>query len=629
MKTKTAALLGMASFVIACSGTISEAQAQCTSSVPLRRGGLYVAAGGGGLGALISAINTFNTAYMTQGGAFVANPPAKKEETGGGIWTRVIGGRVDTNFNVSGLANSSCGVHETYAGFQVGADVAKLNWGNSDTYVHVGVTAGYGQANFNEKSGTGSGNIDAPFVGAYATYANGNFFADVMARYNMFTTTQTEPASYGLFGQRLDARGYSLQGSAGYRINIPDSNWFVEPSGSIIYSNTSVDPLHFAGTHIFGGVTDTLPGILSINNLESTLGRLGLRAGTSFEAGNIVLQPFVAASIWHDFQGSYSATMNAFSPGPVVSSQITVSNVTTYGQYSIGIAGQSVDGWVGYIRLDYRKGADIDGLGVNGGIRYQFMPGDPVAAKGIFKAPVAPAVPLYNWAGFYVGGFTGASWGTNNWNMISGPSDVAPASNVISGSTSPKNAGVLAGGQFGYNFRAGDWVFGPEADIAWTNQKGSAACPTSLNNQPTTSSLCRSFPVSFFQCNNDHANPVFTLTGRVGHSFDRVMVYAKGGAAWTRDGYSITFNSPPAVPVRLSANFLTRSASDDRFGWTVGAGFEFGITPRWSTKVEYDYLDFGTKTLVFADPLVPVTASVKQSFSQVKIGLNYRLGDIH
>ena len=465
------------------------------------------------------------------------------------------------------------------------------------------------------------------------TYANGNFFADVMARYNMFTTTQTDPDNYGLFGQRLDARGYSLQGSAGYRINIPDSNWFVEPSASIIYSNTSVDPLNFAGTLFYKGFVPgaTLPGILNINNLESTLGRLGLRAGTSFAAGNVVLQPFVAASVWHDFQGSSSATMNvSFPPVFSQSSQITVSNVATYGQYSIGIAGQSVDGWVSYIRLDYRKGADIDGLGVNGGIRYQFMPGDAVAAKGIFKAPVAPAVPLYNWAGFYVGGFTGASWGTNNWNMISGPSNVAPASNVISGSTSPKNAGVLVGGQFGYNFRAGDWVFGPEADIAWTNQKGAAACPTSLNNQVSAPVSFGALPVSCFQCNNDHANPVVTLTGRVGHSFDRVMVYAKGGAAWTRDSYSITFNSVPQGPLAgLPANFLIRSASDDRFGWTVGAGFEFGITPRWSTKVEYDYLDFGTKTLVFADPLVPVTASVKQSFSQVKIGLNYRLGDIH
>ena len=173
MKTKTGALLGMASFVIACSGTISEAQAQCTSVVTAHINindgtNVGIVAGGGALGALSSAINTFNTAYMTQGGAFVANPPAKKEETGGGIWTRVIGGRVDTNFNVSGLANSNCGVHETYAGFQVGADVAKLNWGNSDTYVHFGVTAGYGQANFNEKSGPLNGRIEAPFVGAYA-----------------------------------------------------------------------------------------------------------------------------------------------------------------------------------------------------------------------------------------------------------------------------------------------------------------------------------------------------------------------------------------------------------------------------------------------------------------------------
>jgi outer membrane immunogenic protein len=258
--------------------------------------------------------------------------------------------------------------------------------------------------------------------------------------------------------------------------------------------------------------------------------------------------------------------------------------------------------------------------------------------KGIYKAPVAAKAVLYNWGGLYAGGFGGASWGVNNWTMISGPNDTPPISNVVSGSTSPKNAGWMAGGQIGYNFRAADWVLGPEADVGWSNQKGAATCPTSLNRQSLGvlnfigsffSPPAASYPVGFFQCNNDRATPIVTLTGRIGHSWDRVMVYAKGGGAWTRDNYSITFNSPPAVVTPFSspipANFLVRSTADDRFGWTVGAGFEFGITQRVSTKVEYDYYNFGTKTLVFADPIVPVTASVKEVINQVKIGLNYRL----
>jgi outer membrane autotransporter protein len=666
MKTKKSALLGSVSFLVGLACTVSGAQAQCSSSLGTQTVSIgsdfsmplsgVASSGGAAVGALVSAINTFNTAYLAQGGPFVANPPAQKEETGGGIWVRGIGGHTTTAFSstttfngISGSANCPSGIKETYAGYQIGADVGKLNLGNSGAYVHFGVTAGFGQANFNEeKPGTLSGDIEAPFVGAYATYANGNFFADFMARYNTFTATLTEPLTLGLFGQRLDAQGYSLQGSAGYRIDIPNSNWFVEPSAGIVYSNTKVDPLNFAGSFIINGATNTAPGVLSINDLHSTLGRFGVRVGTTVNVGNnIVYQPFAAASVWHDFEGSSSANMSlvGVSPPPsgVLSGLISVSNVATYGQYSIGIARQTIDdGWVSYARIDYRKGADIDSLGFNGGIRYQLLPGKLAAPKGIYKAPVV--APLYDWAGLYIGGFGGSSWGTNNWTMISGPNDaLPPISNVISGTTSPKNAGLLAGGQIGYNIRAADWILGVEGDATWTNQKGSQACPTSLNGQSRglltflnsflSPPPAATFPVSFFQCNNDSASPIVTLTGRVGHSSDRVLVYAKGGGAWTQDTYSITFNSPPAVTTPLftpvPSNFLVRSASDNRFGWTVGVGFEFGITKQLSTKVEYDYLNFGTKTLVFADPLVPVTASIKEAFNQVKVGLNYRLGDMH
>jgi outer membrane autotransporter protein len=670
MKTKKAALLGSASFFIGLACTVSgaQAQAQCSSSLTQTTVTLadestmsltgVTSAGGAAVGALVSAINTFNTAYLAQGSAFVANPPAQKEQTGGGIWIRGIGGHTDTTFNstvtfggIGGAANCGSGIKQTYAGYQIGADVGKLNLGNSGAYVHFGVTAGFGQANYDEhRPGTLSGEIEAPFVGAYATYANGNFFADFMARYNVFSQSLTEPINLGLYGQRLDAQGYSLQGSAGYRFDIPNSTWFFEPSGGVVYSNTKVDPLHFAGTEIYGGLTNTSFGILSIDDIRSTLVRLGARAGTTIDAGhNIIYQPFAAASVWHDFQSSSSATLNMVISGPpplgtMLTGLINVSNVETYGQYSIGIARQTTDdGWVSYARIDYRKGKDIDALGFNGGIRYQFLPNAPgmgafASAKAINKAPVA--APLYDWAGPYVGGFAGSSWGTDDWTMVSGPNDAAPpVANVISGTTSPKNAGLLGGGQIGYNFRAADWILGIEGDAGWTTQKGSKACPTSLNNQSTDLQTFIAFmagggsnPVSFFQCNNDRAAPVVSLAGRIGHSSDRVLLYVKGGGAWTRDSYSITFDSPPASPgggpilTALPGNFLLRSASDNRFGWTVGAGFEFGITKQLSTKVEYDYLNFGTKTLVFADPLVPVTVSIKEAFNQVKVGLNYRLG---
>jgi len=38
------------------------------------------------------------------------------------------------------------------------------------------------------------------------------------------------------------------------------------------------------------------------------------------------------------------------------------------------LVGQVLDtGWLGYLRVDYRKGDNIDGWGVNGGLRYQWQ----------------------------------------------------------------------------------------------------------------------------------------------------------------------------------------------------------------------------------------------------------------
>src|ERR1700739_829986 len=64
-------------------------------------------------------------------------------------------------------------------------------------------------------------------------------------------------------------------------------------------------------------------------------------------------------------------------------------------------------------------------------------------------------------------------------------------------------------------------------------------------------------------------------------------------------------------------------ANSGQFGWTVGAGFELGLTRSWSAKAEYDYLDFGSKNFVLEDGTV---LNFKQNFKQVKIGLNYRFG---
>jgi opacity protein-like surface antigen len=63
----------------------------------------------------------------------------------------------------------------------------------------------------------------------------------------------------------------------------------------------------------------------------------------------------------------------------------------------------------------------------------------------------------------------------------------------------------------------------------------------------------------------------------------------------------------------------------------LGAGVEFAFTNSISGKLEYNYMDFGTRTYSFAFPGVfpfvtpeDVDVKIRQSIHLVKVGLNYR-----
>src|SRR5215813_8378113 len=79
-----------------------------------------------------------------------------------------------------------------------------------------------------------------------------------------------------------------------------------------------------------------------------------------------------------------------------------------------------------------------------------------MAADLPLKAP--PAVAAYDWTGVYVGANLGYSVGRDPSLLTSG----------LIGTTelfALQPAGVIGGGQVGYNWQAGRWVLGVEADL--------------------------------------------------------------------------------------------------------------------------------------------------------------------
>jgi outer membrane immunogenic protein len=113
---------------------------------------------------------------------------------------------------------------------------------------------------------------------------------------------------------------------------------------------------------------------------------------------------------------------------------------------------------------------------------------------------------------------------------------------------------------------------------------------------------------------------------RLGLAWDRVLFYAKGGAAWVNDDYSLSV--APGVPGGL-AGVTTVTADKTRWGWMVGVGVEYAFAQNWSVKVEYNYMDFGTERVLLTSNgaipgQLPFEEDISRKIQVVKVGVNYK-----
>ena len=122
---------------------------------------------------------------------------------------------------------------------------------------------------------------------------------------------------------------------------------------------------------------------------------------------------------------------------------------------------------------------------------------------------------------------------------------------------------------------------------------------------------------SQFTLSNDF---LASATARLGYSFaSRWLVFARGGAAWTRekvdDGFTL-----------VSGHFVDPQASLTRTGWTVGTGVEWAFAPHWSTSLEYNFYDFGGRgaTLSNNTGTTVTLFSLKDTIHAITAGVNYR-----
>ena len=609
--------LGVSSLALMVGVTASSgAQAQCVNTLPQ----LYAAAvpfgQGGSINAISSVITTVNTAFLTNTTAFVSAPgnPAQDQQ-GGGVWVRGVDGSAETksssNFvidGVSGSDNCHTKVDQDFRGFQAGSDISALNSFLGANW-HVGLTAGYVESKSSDVTpGIGSLTADfqVPFAGVYAAFSRGNFFADGQARVDFYQGEVNDPTANGIFNQRLDARGYSLTGNVGYRFDLKD-NWFVEPSTGGVLSKVIVDPFNVSGTlaNQSGG---TFPGTAQIHDIDSALGRASVRVGTSVASqdGLMVAQPFFTASIYHEFAGDIKTTLTTES-NPLLggfqqyTGNVTTSRIGTFAQFGIGSAFQFVNtGWLGYVRVDYRTGDNIESVSLNTGLRYQFTPDAGLdslkdAPGGLKDGPAASAV--HDWAGLYLGASAGGLAGSEYWTFPNG------------NATDPGFAGYLLGGQAGYNYQVGRIVAGIEADLGAANARGGKHCPNAF----------------FFSCEAD-VDDLGSVAARLGYTWGRALIYAKGGLAFADVTAQGHLNAGGTTILGVP-NFLATpvSTSKTENGWTFGGGVEFALTEKWSAKAEYQHYELGSASFRVSDDAGDVP-DISTRGDLVRVGVNYHLG---
>ncbi|MFH1796430.1 MAG: outer membrane beta-barrel protein, partial [Pseudomonadota bacterium] len=119
------------------------------------------------------------------------------------------------------------------------------------------------------------------------------------------------------------------------------------------------------------------------------------------------------------------------------------------------------------------------------------------------------------------------------------------------------------------------------------------------------------------------------FTGQIGYAWNNALLYVKGGAAVTSNKYTGFTTSGIGVPVGTAFD----SASDTRWGATVGVGLEYGFTPNWSFGVEYNHLFMGDRDIVMigTGAVVPAGATLRsdrisQDVDIVTARINYKFG---
>lgn len=201
--------------------------------------------------------------------------------------------------------------------------------------------------------------------------------------------------------------------------------------------------------------------------------------------------------------------------------------------------------------------------------------------------PLEMPIPLgRNWGGFYAGGFVGGMHGV--WTL-----DFYRNNNH--GHSVQGLDGVEGGVWAGYNTYVGaNTLAGVEVDLGTGNAKSANEV---FDNDDTEASY----------------NSFGSIRGRLGWIMDRVMVYGTAGLAFA--------NINNQIQKGQNAGEQVVWEDQNTWGWAAGAGAEYALNDRWTTRAEYLFSDFGSVTLTNRDGN---TMIYDNQLHQLRLGVSYK-----
>ena len=147
----------------------------------------------------------------------------------------------------------------------------------------------------------------------------------------------------------------------------------------------------------------------------------------------------------------------------------------------------------------------------------------PAIADGLTPRSYGTAArvsgPFSIWTGCYLGGHAGGIWDSSDGWVVRTPGGAFVGQSLGAHDLD----GWVGGAQVGcdYQFTGSRFVIGIQADYGWTDAKGSHAS-------------AREIGVAY----HSDLKSLATVTGRVGHAWDRFLGYVKAGGAWSSVDYS-------------------------------------------------------------------------------------------